>query len=278
MPAIPLKPCRECREFLPAGKVICPKCGTVNHGAEVKITDIDPFTVLLSEDGEDAEVKRVPTHIIDPLFGSGGIAVGSTALLGGDAGAGKTTLALQLASFIAEETGRESMIIGVEQQWKALRSVAIRLQLPNRNRIRVIKAFGGLPFDFAMAIERYKPGIVFLDSITSWIGDDLSEAVPICKMFKGVCDITNSMAIIICQITKSGWFAGIKKVEHEVDWTGMFDVDSEDPLHAKPDDPRILHSFKNRNGPAPLSMFFKMTELGLVEIPDPDSESNYEED
>jgi predicted ATP-dependent serine protease len=107
----------------------------------------------------------------------------------------------------------------------------------------------------------FKPCLTILDSVTKWSGEDVNEAVTICQRFKDYTVRLNAPTIVINQVTKSGDHAGLNKMQHAVDCTAMFEI-----LGDNPQDPRRLHVRKNRNGPAPISQYFEMVELGVFEI------------
>lgn len=263
--------CFACGTELRSGlrKCINKKCGVWNFtgsiaSPESKVKTLEEHTVLLS-DAKLSVIKRVQTGLVDKLFG-GGIAHKSLNMIGGDPGAGKTTLCLQLASSVLDQfPDREALYIANEQDPDELRETAVRLNVQHLNRIRIVKAMGGIVFDIGEMLLHYKPILTFLDSITQWIGDDLSAAVPICQRLKHYMVHLDAMGIIICQVNKGGGFAGLKKVEHVVDMTAMFEVLVDEGRVPTPEDPRELRSQKNRKGPAPVAQYFKFSKLGFLE-------------
>jgi DNA repair protein RadA/Sms len=253
--------CIHCNSTLLEGKYQCvnPKCRMWNvAGSNVSIED---STVLLS-DAKLLEVERIHTGIVDHCFG-GGIARTSVALLGGDPGAGKTTLCLQLSDVFAGFYHREVLYIANEQHAPELKETAKRLTLKNPNLIRIVKAMGGVNHDIGTLLLHYSPCLTILDSVTKWSGEDMNEAVIICQRLKDYTVRLNAPTIVINQVTKSGDHSGLNKMQHAVDSTMLFEV-----LGDNPEDPRRLHVRKNRNGPAPVSQYYEMTALGLFEIPE----------
>ncbi len=219
---------------------------------------MEDSTVLLS-DAKLGAVERVKTDIVDLCFG-GGIVTTSVALLAGDPGAGKTTLCLQLSDIFVShyKRSREALYIANEQHETELKDTAERLNLENRDKIRVVKAMGGVNHDIGSLILHYNPCLVVLDSVTKWSGEDMAEAVRICQRLKDYTVRIKAPSLVINQVTKGGEHAGLNKMQHAVDSTMMFEVWGDNP-----EDPRRLHSRKNRNGPAPMSQFFEMTGTGL---------------
>jgi DNA repair protein RadA/Sms len=211
---------------------------------------------------EGAVVERVITGIVDKCFGGGkGVAKTAVILLGGDPGAGKTTLCLQLSDVFAGIFKRKVLYIANEQHYTELNDTATRLRLNNAPLIYVVKAMGGVQHDIGSMLLHFKPCLTVLDSVTKWSGEDMNEAVVICQRLKDYTVRLNAPTIVINQVTKSGDHSGLNKMQHAVDATMLFEV-----MGDNPEDPRRLHVRKNRNGPAPISQYFEMTEFGLFEI------------
>lgn len=257
--------CFSCGMTLPEGKFRCvnPKCHMWNTAGTGRRFEDD--TVLLS-DAKLAEVERVKTGIVDLCFGGdeiGGIGIvrTSTTLLGGDPGAGKTTLCLQLSDIFAGRFKQETLYIANEQDPTEIKTTGNRLRLKNMSLIRVVKAMGGVQADLGAYLLRYTPCLIVLDSVTKWSGEDMNLAVIICQRLKDYTVRLNAPSLIVNQVTKSGDHAGLNKMQHAVDATMLFEVWGENL-----GDPRRLHVRKNRFGPAPVSQYFEMTGIGLFEI------------
>lgn len=257
--------CCSCGQLLPEGKYRCvnPKCRMWNTAGTGRRFEDD--TILLS-DAKLAEVERVSTGVVDSCFGgdeTGGMGIvrTSTTLLGGDPGAGKTTLCLQLSDIFAGKFQQETLYIANEQDPAEIKTTGGRLRLKNMRLIRIVKAMGGVQADIGAYLLRYKPCLVILDSVTKWSGEDMNLAVTICQRLKDYTVRLNAPSIIVNQVTKSGDHAGLNKMQHAVDATMLFEVWGENP-----NDPRRLHVRKNRFGPAPVSQYFEMTGVGLFEI------------
>lgn len=250
--------CMHCSKPLLEGKYRCvnPKCRMWNIASTISMDD---STVLLS-DAKLSEVERIHTGIVDHCFG-GGVARTSVALLGGDPGAGKTTLCLQLSNVFAGFYNKEVLYIANEQHAPELKETAKRLKLAHANLIRIVKAMGGVTHDIGVLLLYYKPCLTILDSVTKWSGEDMNEAVIICQRLKDYTVRLNAPTIVINQVNKSGDHSGLNKMQHAVDSTMLFEV-----LGENPEDPRRLHVRKNRNGPAPVSQYYEMTGTGLFEI------------
>lgn len=264
-----LEKCAVCRQPLNPGMRQCVnrKCRVWNVRASV--ISPDESTVLLS-DARMGRVERVKTGLVDLVWG-GGIAKTSVTQMGGEPGAGKTTLCLQLCDVFAEKVpDREALYIANEQDATELKDTAERLTLRHKNRIRIVKAMGGIPNDLGDLVLHFKPSLIILDSVTKWTGEDLPLAVLIAQRMKDYTVRLNAPTILINQITKGGDLAGLKALEHAVDMACIFEILEEEtdkqgnPL-PKNQSPRRLMSRKNRFGPAPEEQFYSMTGEGLTE-------------
>lgn len=249
----------------------------------VSVTD----NVVSLADASLAVVTRVHTGVVDECFGGQGdcnvcsckgcngtetihtcktihtcgIARKSVNLLGGDPGAGKTTLCLQLSDLFAGVCKKKVLYIANEQDPSELKTTGERLKLENAADILIVKAMGGIVADLGQMILHFEPCLLILDSVTKWSGEDAEEAVRICQRIKDYMVRIDAPAIVINQVTKSGDHSGLNKMQHGVDATMLFEVLGEEPT-----DPRRLHVRKNRNGPAPISQYFEMTPLGVFGI------------
>lgn len=248
--------CIHCGSILPEGRLKCinPKCRMWNAAASA-----EDSTVLLS-DAKLSLIERVMTGFVDVCFGGGMNRIGVT-LLGGDPGAGKTTLCLQLSDIFGDKFGKEVLYIANEQHASELKETAQRLKLKHTNKIRIVNAMGGVTQDIGTLLLRYSPCLTVLDSVTKWSGEDMNEAVIICQRLKDYTVRLKAPTVVINQVTKGGEHAGLNKMQHAVDATMMFEV-----LGSNLDSPRRLHVMKNRHGPAPVSQFYEMTAVGLFEI------------
>jgi DNA repair protein RadA/Sms len=120
-------------------------------------------------------------------------------------------------------------------------------------------------------IARSKPDVVILDSIQSVYSSAL-EAPPgsvsqiresagvLMEIAKGM----NTVVFVVGHVTKEGWIAGPKMLEHMVDTVLYFEGDSSGAY-------RILRAVKNRFGTSGEIGVFEMKSTGLQEVRDPSS-------
>jgi predicted ATP-dependent serine protease len=273
--SLPGTPCPDalCGGIIPAGKTRCPSCRAYAFVALGPLGDED--TVLLS-DARVSEVVRIPTGILDDVFG-GGLVITSVNLIAGPPGAGKTTLFLQLADIIAEhydETRREVLYIANEQEASEIKTTAKRIEIKHLGRIRIVKAMGGLRRDLGSLLLEYRPAAIILDSLTK-LSDDPQVGCTILERLKSYAVELLAPCLVVNQINKDGDHAGLQKLQHAVDAVYMLDKDDTDGS-------RFFYSTKNRFGEAPKGIELLMTP-GDAPVPGklmvkPKEESKEEED
>jgi DNA repair protein RadA/Sms len=264
--------CQHCGTISPGYMGKCPGCNAWNSLVEEKIKPAGNTGVL----SDTPRSEAVPLHEITmdqlPRYSAssaefnrvlgGGIVKGSVVLIGGDPGIGKSTLLLQEATQINHRilyvTGEESL-----QQTKMR---AVRLQLNSENLY--IYAETELE-DIVETIHKLKPQFVVVDSIQTVFTSALESApgsvsqVRECAM--RFIQIAKSMHIpifLIGHVTKEGYLAGPKVLEHMVDALLLFEGDR-DHFY------RILRSIKNRFGSTREIGVFEMTEKGLEDVINP---------
>jgi DNA repair protein RadA/Sms len=278
-----MKICEYCKGVIGPGRYQCPECLNFSfHAKEIDefrhvddrynqdgdnydedidnddSTDESEEIVLESLDRVDyTEAKRIKTGPWDSVFG-GGIAIGSTNLLGGSPGAGKSTICLAIANAVAAK--RNVFYIAAEEAPGQIAQRCKRLELSNLKNIIVYNAMkrgiAGLTIDeLAGAV---KPRLIVLDSIQGiTLGESKQDemAAELCLEIKDYCARHKCAAIIINHMTKDQELWGKSTIQHHVDGTFAFTVDSKGV--------RTLSSIKNRFGQTPLHISFVMTSYGL---------------
>ncbi|HRU39041.1 MAG TPA: DNA repair protein RadA, partial [Candidatus Goldiibacteriota bacterium] len=200
----------------------------------------------------------------DRVFG-GGIVKGSLVLLGGEPGAGKSTLALMIADRIAG-TGLKTLYVSGEESSSQIKMRAERIGARSKNLLLLIET--GVE-KIAGAIETEKPGLVVVDSIQTVYKDDVDAAAGSMSQIRESCahlmyaaKRTGVPVIIIGHVTKDGAIAGPKMLEHMVDAVMYFEA--EESFRFK-----ILRAVKNRFGSINEIGVFEMTGTGLCEVKSP---------
>lgn len=209
------------------------------------------------------ENERIKTGILefDRVLG-GGLMPGSVILLGGDPGIGKSTLAMQASSkinnIVLYVTGEESA-----KQIK-LRAERLKIKpddffvLPETN-INTITA----------AINQTRPAVVVIDSIQTMYRSEFENSPGTVTQIRESTALLMDEAkrnhfcvLIIGHVTKEGFIAGPKVLEHIVDAVIQFEGESNHTF-------RILRAQKNRFGSTNEIGIFEMHEGGLAEVKNP---------
>ncbi|HYZ25769.1 MAG TPA: DNA repair protein RadA [Geminicoccaceae bacterium] len=254
----------------------CDACGEWNTLAEEQATPTVPKGLragagkpleLVGLAGASVGPSRLATAIdeLDRVLG-GGLVPGSTVLIGGDPGIGKSTLVLQAAAALAM-AGAEVAYVSGEESIDQIRLRAARLgiaaapvQMTAATSVRDILA----TFDGGRA-----PQLVVIDSIQTMYVDNV-EAAPgtVTQLRTSAHELIRfakrrgTALLLIGHVTKDGQIAGPRVLEHMVDAVVYFEGERGHQF-------RILRAVKNRFGAANEIGVFEMAERGLVEVPDP---------
>ncbi len=219
-------------------------------------------TVL--SDVDASKVARIPTSLseVDRAM-SGGPVRGSTVVIGGEPGIGKSTLALAMAAH-ASRSGLRTLYVSAEES---------EGQLAERAR-RMGAASSGL--DVVMTPELAAVlavlgdyGMVVVDSIQALSDPELGGQAGSVNQIRHCAQALNvsakesgTTAVILSHVTKDGSLAGPKVLEHLVD--AVFVLEGE-----RSDESRALRCLKNRFGKVSEVGFLRMGESGLQDEPDP---------
>ena len=212
-----------------------------------------------------SDVQRIQIGIgeLDRVLG-GGLVPGSVLLLGGDPGIGKSTLLLQMVAALEQRlaclyiTGEESLAqVGMRAQ---------RLGLP----VSEIRCLTEIDVDqiIARAAEE-KPQLMVVDSIQTVYSDELASApgsvtqVRECaaRLVRWAKE-AQCCVILVGHVTKEGFLAGPRVLEHMVDAVLYFESDGGSRF-------RVVRAVKNRFGAVNELGMFAMTEKGLKEVSNP---------
>ncbi|HEY3276716.1 MAG TPA: DNA repair protein RadA [Syntrophorhabdaceae bacterium] len=242
----------------------CPRCGnweTVKEfRAESGSIEAPEKPVLVRE--EDFIEERVVLGIeeMDRVLG-GGLTRGSSILLGGDPGIGKTTLCFEIASKMVE-LGHGVLYVSGEESLRQLSSRRRRLMLSHPFPMLTTSSME----DILTAIEEASYGLVIIDSIQSIYNPRLPMLPGSPSQIKDVSSrLIREMKrketahVFIGHVTKEGAIAGPKILEHMVDTVLYFEGDKTLPY-------RMLRAIKNRYGSVDEVGIFQMQKEGLISV------------
>jgi DNA repair protein RadA/Sms len=212
-----------------------------------------------------AEAPRRPTGIgeLDRVLG-GGFTLGSTTLLGGEPGIGKSTLLLQALGHIAG-AGHRCLLVGAEESPQQVRDRAARLGALEPGLWLVAEA--SLPHVIAH-VEALRPDVLAVDSVQTLLDPDLhgtpgsvTQVRECASRLTRLARKYDTATILVGHVTKDGSLAGPRALEHVVDTVCSFEGDRHHGL-------RFLRARKHRFGSTREVGIFEMTETGLLPVPD----------
>lgn len=203
---------------------------------------------------------------LDRVLG-GGIVEGSLVLIGGDPGIGKSTIMLQMAYNLASG-GMRILYISGEESAVQLKMRGERLGAVCDNILIYSEV---VLEDIREQIRIHKPDLVIIDSIQSVYSSgidappgSMSQVRESAGILMEIAKGMNTVVFVVGHVTKDGWIAGPKMLEHMVDTVLYFEGDASGAF-------RILRAVKNRFGTTGEIGVFEMKSTGLHEVKDPSS-------
>ncbi|HVP20108.1 MAG TPA: DNA repair protein RadA [Spirochaetia bacterium] len=267
--------CAGCGHQEPRWLGRCPSCGKWNSFAEVAAAAPvhgvaeradGPGLVIPLSAIETREGMRLDTGIaeMNRVLG-GGLMRGSSVLMGGEPGIGKSTLMLQLA---ARLRGRgRSLYVSGEESPGQLRLRADRIGVSSE-RIEVVAETELTAI--MQVLEQVKPVLIIADSLQTLYTREVNALPGTINQIKACTQelvdwarSRDAALVLVAHVTKEGAIAGPKLVEHLVDTVVSFEQASAEI--------RTLQAVKNRFGSVDEIGFFRMTDRGLVEVDDANS-------
>ncbi len=261
--------CSNCGYKTPRWQGKCPECEQWNSLEEQRVTggrSASVSSVAAKPVGlgtiKESDKERFTTGIgeFDSVVG-GGIVPGSLVLLGGDPGIGKSTLALQLSLKFANNV----LYVSGEESVHQIKYRANRID--SKHELQVLSE---TDLESVLAtIEATHPSLVIIDSVQTMYSETASGVAG------GVAQVTNAVQrimrlakqyhvsfILIGHVTKEGYLAGPKTLEHMVDTVLYLEGERFASF-------RILRCVKNRFGTTNEVGVFEMVKEGLQEVKNP---------
>ncbi|MFZ5517491.1 MAG: DNA repair protein RadA [Candidatus Zhuqueibacterota bacterium] len=253
----------------------CPECNAWNSFVEEKVVKPAAASTLVERASsapmaldriQYRQEDRIPCSSaeFDRVLG-GGIVPGSLVLIGGDPGIGKSTIMLQEAARLSGENFKTLYVSG-EESLMQTKLRADRLHLNSENLF--ILAENNLDI-IINEVEEMNPQLVVIDSIQTMYRPilesapgSISQVRECAHQFLTLSKTRNVPVFLIGHVTKEGYIAGPKVLEHTVDTLLYFEGDGDHFF-------RILRAVKNRFGSTNEIGVFEMTGEGLMEVKNP---------
>ena len=202
---------------------------------------------------------------LDNILGNG-LVPGSTILVGGEPGIGKSTLLLQVAGAVAG-SGRKVLYASGEEGLGQIKTRAERLGVLSSNLDAI--ATGQLDEILADLRPGSAPGLLVVDSVQT-VASSLVEGLPgsvsqvraVATELIERCRASGTTLLLVGHVTKDGQLAGPKLLEHMVDTVISLEGDRQFAF-------RILRVLKNRFGPNQELIVFEMCNRGMLVVEDP---------
>lgn len=278
--------CTDCGSDSSKWQGQCPDCGAWNTMQEIRLgsslSDSRSGNQSHGEPGvgysggaaskvtslADIDLSELPRFSsglaeFDRVLG-GGFVPGSVVLIGGNPGAGKSTVLLQTMCTLAKQF--EALYITGEESLQQVAMRAKRLGMPT-DKLKMLSATD--VDQVVRAADQVKPKIMVIDSIQVMHHTEISSAPGSVSQVRETAAYLTRFAkrsgtvlILVGHVTKDGSLAGPKVLEHMIDCSIMLEGSHDSRF-------RTLRGNKNRFGAVNELGVFAMTEQGLKEVANP---------
>lgn len=263
--------CTQCKEWNTLVEEVVDRVEE-KRGAPASVKSRNPKPVAIAEiPAQDGPRIPLRDRELSRVLG-GGLVAGSITLLGGEPGIGKSTLLLQTA---LRNPHLKTLYVSGEESEHQVKMRAERLEAANGKSLAASTEGGCYVLtetntqNIFKHIEALEPGLVVIDSVQT-LHTAVLDASPgsVGQVRECTAELmrfaktTGVPMVLIGHITKDGFIAGPKVLEHMVDCVLQFEGDRD---HAY----RLLRPLKNRFGSTNELGIYEMQGSGLAEVEDP---------
>ena len=271
--------CQECGASYPKWSGKCENCGRWNTLVEQvsessgkdaisksaktgRILDVQNLNEIISEKKQE----RISSGIkdLDTVLG-GGILPASVLLIAGQPGIGKSTLLMQISSFIA--SSRPVLYVSGEESAEQVALRAQRLGASGSNKLKFASSTSA--DDISATIREGNFDLVIIDSIQTLAMEEISSAPGTVSQITNSSNLiiraakkSGTAVVLVGHITKEGSIAGPKTLEHLVDVVLNFEGDRYGGF-------KVVRAVKNRYGSTSEAAIFEMVDNGLKIVENP---------
>ena len=271
--------CQNCGASYPKWTGKCENCGEWNTLVEQIIETKGASAVARSHShgkilkpqsmrsiaAEDS-VRRLPTGIadLDTVLG-GGILPAGVMLLAGQPGIGKSTLLMQVAAHVAEQSA--VLYVSGEESASQVKLRATRLGATSGDDLQFVASTSA--DDIAATIRSGQYKLVIIDSIQTLSLEEIASAPGTVSQITNSSNViiraakaSGAAVILVGHVTKEGSIAGPKVLEHLVDVVLQFEGDRYGGF-------KVVRAVKNRYGSTSEAAIFEMNDKGLRVVENP---------
>lgn len=271
--------CQNCGASYPKWTGKCENCGEWNTLVEQIVETKGASAVARSHSrgkilkpqsmrsiaAEDS-VKRLPTGIadLDAVLG-GGILPAGVMLLAGQPGIGKSTLLMQVAAHVAEQSS--VLYVSGEESASQVKLRATRLGATSGDDLQFVASTSA--DDIAATIRSGQYKLVIIDSIQTLSLEEIASAPGTVSQITNSSNViirsakaSGAAVILVGHVTKEGSIAGPKVLEHLVDVVLQFEGDRYGGF-------KVVRAVKNRYGSTSEAAIFEMDDKGLRVVENP---------
>ncbi len=271
--------CQNCGTSYPKWTGKCENCGEWNTLVEQIVETKGTSAVARSHSrgkilkpqsmrsiaAEDS-VRRLPTGIadLDTVLG-GGILPAGVMLLAGQPGIGKSTLLMQVAAYVAEQSS--VLYVSGEESASQVKLRATRLGATSGDDLQFVASTSADDIAATIRSGRYK--LVIIDSIQTLSLEEIASAPGTVSQITNSSNViiraakaSGAAVILVGHVTKEGSIAGPKVLEHLVDVVLQFEGDRYGGF-------KVVRAVKNRYGSTSEAAIFEMNDKGLRVVENP---------